>query len=95
MHNLLCTLLGYRTYCANYITVHFIFKRTILAETSNRYRFPVKNEQIKKIWIDRINSDELFHYSDQQLYNTVFVCGAHFCQYAKPHENLQLKHCPQ
>ncbi|KAK9745975.1 hypothetical protein QE152_g6457 [Popillia japonica] len=64
-------------------------------ETSNRYRFLVKNEQIKKIWIDRINNDELFHYSDQQLYNIVFVCGAHFCQYAKPHENLQLKHCPQ
>ncbi|KAK9743880.1 THAP domain [Popillia japonica] len=63
-------------------------------ETSSRYRFPVKNEQIKKIWIDRINNDELFHYSDQQLYNTVFVCGAHFLPVCKTTRKLAAKALP-
>ncbi|KAK9694286.1 THAP domain [Popillia japonica] len=59
----------------------------------SRYRIPVHNENIKKIWLERINNPALFKLPNKQLHN-IRVCGLHFLPVCKRQTRLYATSLP-
>ncbi|KAK9719648.1 THAP domain [Popillia japonica] len=74
-------------------------KRPCIVENCNsecprRYKFPTYNDNIKKIWMDRIDNNSIRNFSNEKLHSRVFVCGGHFMSVCKGRKFLSRNALP-